>query len=232
MSATNATINYSLPIFLGADKPAWLVDWNGAMTAIDAQMKVNATDIAGNTTSISALSTTVSAHTTSIGTLTSDVTTLSTGLNTAQGNINTINSLIGNGTPTTTDQTIIGAINELHANQGNLASLTTAANASLVAAINEVNADYTSLGDTSSPTFESIGSVSGKKEIFAVLEVAAGAAIECVSIPASIAANYANSTEFIQIYRSDEIQAAFYIDNNVLYGKTGRATDILKIYTK
>lgn len=46
MSATNTTTNYNLPIFLSSDKPAWLVDFNGAMTAIDAQMKVNADAIA------------------------------------------------------------------------------------------------------------------------------------------------------------------------------------------
>lgn len=114
MSATNATTNYSLPLFIGTDKPAWLVDFNGAMSAIDAQMKVNATDILANATSISGLSTTVSAHTTSISTMSGQISTLSTGLNTAQGNINTINSLIGNGEPTTTDKTLIGAINEIY----------------------------------------------------------------------------------------------------------------------
>lgn len=114
MSATNATTNYSLPLFIGTDKPAWLVDWNGAMTDIDAQMKVNATAILANETAISGLSTTVSAHTTSISTISGQITTLTTGLNTAQGNINTINSLIGNGEPTTTDKTLIGAINEIY----------------------------------------------------------------------------------------------------------------------
>ena len=46
MSATNTTTNYNLPIFIGSDKPAWLVDFNGAMNAIDAQMKNNADAIA------------------------------------------------------------------------------------------------------------------------------------------------------------------------------------------
>lgn len=46
MSATNSTTNYSLPIFIETDKPAWLVDFNGAMRAIDAQMKTNADAIA------------------------------------------------------------------------------------------------------------------------------------------------------------------------------------------
>lgn len=35
MAATNTTSNYDLPLFLGTDKPSWLVDWNGAMNAID-----------------------------------------------------------------------------------------------------------------------------------------------------------------------------------------------------
>ena len=47
MSATNHTTNYNLPVFVGTDKPAWLVDFNGAMNAIDAQMKVNADAISG-----------------------------------------------------------------------------------------------------------------------------------------------------------------------------------------
>lgn len=46
MSATNTTTNYNLPIFVSTDKPAWLVDFNGAMNAIDAQMKNNADAIA------------------------------------------------------------------------------------------------------------------------------------------------------------------------------------------
>ena len=137
MSATNSTANYGLPIFLGSDVPSWLTDWNGAMgdidTAIAAAKAVadSALLASGNNTSdittiqgqITTLQTTVGTHTTQIGTI--------------SGNINTINSLIGNGTPTTTDQTIIGAINELHANQGDLNDLTTTDKSSLVAAINE-----------------------------------------------------------------------------------------------
>lgn len=53
MSATNTTANYNLPIFVGTDKPAWLVDFNGAMNTIDAQMKLNA-DAAANAASIAA----------------------------------------------------------------------------------------------------------------------------------------------------------------------------------
>lgn len=137
MSATNATTNYNLPLFIGTDKPAWLVDWNSAMSAIDAAIKGVDTDVQGAIVDISGLSSTVASHTASISTISGQITVITTNLNTATGNINTINSLIGNGTPTTTDQTIIGAINELHANQGDLADLTTPA-VSLVAAINAI----------------------------------------------------------------------------------------------
>ena len=127
MSATNATSNYNLPLFIGSDKPAWLTDWNGAMNAIDAAIAgVNtaqggtATDLAALSLTVSGISDTVSGHTTAI-------TSLTTSVNTNTGAINTINSLIGNGTPTTTDQTIIGAINELHAEIGGGTSVTAAA---------------------------------------------------------------------------------------------------------
>jgi hypothetical protein len=138
MSATNATTNYNFTLFIGTDKPAWLVDWNSAMSAIDAAIKGVDTDVQGAIVDISGLSSTVAAHTASISTISGQITVITTNLNTATGNINTINSLIGNGTPTTTDQTIIGAINELHADQGDLADLTTPA-VSLVAATNAIS---------------------------------------------------------------------------------------------
>ena len=36
MSATNSTPTIGLPLFIGTDKPAWLVDFNGAMNTIDS----------------------------------------------------------------------------------------------------------------------------------------------------------------------------------------------------
>lgn len=39
VNATNGTENYGLPIFVATDKPSWLLDWNGAMTAIDSLLK-------------------------------------------------------------------------------------------------------------------------------------------------------------------------------------------------
>ena len=113
MSATNHTTNYELPIFVGSDKPAWLVDWNGAMTAIDtaihtAEGKADqaGTDIGGIESSISTINSTLSSISTAVSQLRTDT-------NANTGSINTITSLIGNGEPTTTDKTLIGAINEL-----------------------------------------------------------------------------------------------------------------------
>ena len=123
MSATNSTTHYSLPSFLGSDKPAWLVDWNGAMASIDSaiyEAKSTAdsavTAAAAVASDLATLSGTVSTQGSSITTLSETLTTAVGNINTINGNINTINSLIGNGTPTTTDHTLIGAINELHAN--------------------------------------------------------------------------------------------------------------------
>lgn len=118
MSATNATPIINLPLFGGTDKPAWLVDWNGAMNTIDSAIATlqtaeggTASALAALSQSVTALSGTVEQHTTAIQT----VTTATAG-NT--GSINTINALIGNGQPTTTDKTIIGAINEIYADIG------------------------------------------------------------------------------------------------------------------
>lgn len=118
MSATNSTPTIGLPLFIGTDKPAWLVDFNGAMNAIDSAIATlqtaeggTAASLASLAQSVEALSGTVSQHTTSLQTITTAVAG-----NT--GSINTINSLIGNGQPTTEDKTIIGAINEIYGEIG------------------------------------------------------------------------------------------------------------------
>lgn len=85
MSHTNSTTNYNLPQFIGTDKPTWLNDVNGAMSAIDTQMKANA----DSATSASTSATTAN---TAIGTLAN--------LNTAEktnlvGAINEVNTGLG-----------------------------------------------------------------------------------------------------------------------------------------
>ena len=137
MSATNSTTHYSLPSFLGSDKPAWLVDWTGAMATIDSAIyeAKQSGDSAG--ASASAVASDLATLSSTVSTQGSTISTLSDTLTTAVGNINTINSLIGNGTPTTTDQTIIGAINEINAHVGSDVMTTTST--SLTGAINEIN---------------------------------------------------------------------------------------------
>lgn len=189
MSATNATTNYALPIFIGTDKPAWLVDWNSAMTAIDAAIKGVDTDVQGAVVDISGLSSTVASHTSTLSTISGQITVITTNLNTATGNINTINSLIGNGTPTTTDQTLIGAINELHANQGDLAQLQTTNKTSLVAAINEISAGEAVTA--SAVSFDNTGtSIVATNVQAAIVELAQGGS----ESPAASAVSYNNTT--------------------------------------
>lgn len=82
MSHTNSTANYNLPQFIGSDTPAWLTDVNGAMTAIDTQMKTNADNA-------STASTSATTANTNIGTLSSLNTTAKTDLVSAVNEVNT-----------------------------------------------------------------------------------------------------------------------------------------------
>ena len=57
MASTNKTTNYDLSQYIGSDKPTYLSDYNSDMYKIDAQMKVNADNVA---TAISSASTATS----------------------------------------------------------------------------------------------------------------------------------------------------------------------------
>lgn len=115
MSATNSTTNIGLPLFIGTDKPAWLTDWNGAMNTIDAAIAALQTAESGTATSLATLAQSLEALSGTVGQHTTALQTLTTAVSGNTGSINTINSLIGNGQPTTTDKTLIGAINEINA---------------------------------------------------------------------------------------------------------------------
>lgn len=82
MSHTNSTTNYNLPQFIGTDKPTWLNDVNGAMSAIDTQMKANA----DSATSAGTSATTAN---NAIGTLSNLNTTTKTDLVSAVNEVNT-----------------------------------------------------------------------------------------------------------------------------------------------
>lgn len=88
VNASNGTDNYGLPIFIATDKPAWLLDWNGAMVAIDSLLKqidnkasISETEldalkvqIESANTAISGLQESTSSLTTNVSGLTTDVT--------------------------------------------------------------------------------------------------------------------------------------------------------------
>ena len=133
MGHTNSTANYNLPQFIGTDKPSWLGDINNAFSAIDTAIANAASTATTADGKADALGTTVSGHTTQIGTLSNTVT--------SQGNtLNTVTALIGNGTPTTTDQTIIGAINEINAKISTKYSVAADGTKTFGQALNELHA--------------------------------------------------------------------------------------------
>ena len=81
MSATNHTTNFDLPLFIGSDKPAWLTDWNGAMTTIDAKIQeakaeaASATTESGsNTQSITQINSTLQTINTTVSVMNTNVT--------------------------------------------------------------------------------------------------------------------------------------------------------------
>lgn len=118
MSSTNKTTNYNLSQFIGSDKPAWLVDYNGDMSAIDTQMKANADAASAAQTTANTADGKADTNAGAISTLDSQIngaSGIAADVTAVQGAVNTINSLIGNGEPTTSDKTLIGAINELDA---------------------------------------------------------------------------------------------------------------------
>lgn len=82
-SSTNKTTNYDLPQFVGTDKPTWLGDFNEAMSAIDAGMHENATDISSMESDVATASAAASQASQDVSTLTSTVNTLSTNVSTA-----------------------------------------------------------------------------------------------------------------------------------------------------
>lgn len=122
MSATNHTSTIELSQYISTDKPTYLTDYNGDMLKIDNAIAADRDSIATaqgtantadgkadiNKTSIDSLNVQLNGDPddpTDIG--------IAGDLNAVEGTVNTITSLIGTGSPTTSEQTIIGAINGL-----------------------------------------------------------------------------------------------------------------------
>ena len=198
MSSTNKTSNLELSQFIGTDSPKWLTDYNLDMQKIDAgvgtvQAQADATDliVSGHTSSISANAQSISDQQTAITSLRTDVTA-------AQGSINTINSLIGNGEPTTTDKTIIGAINELAAEiqpSGGVAA-------------SSVSYDNTTSGLTASNVQAAIDEVDAKVDAIviptsAVEKQTATLAAGSTSVTLTFTSQTIGATTFVDWYTSD-----------------------------
>ncbi len=173
MSATNHTTTIELSQYISTDKPTYLTDYNGDMLKIDNAIAADREAITAAQSKANTADGKADANKTSIDTLSEQIngdplvpsdTGLAGAVSANTGSINTINSLIGNGEPTTTDKTIIGAINELNADivtpetginarvtatesaisaldgeVGDLTNLTTTEKSSVVGAINELN---------------------------------------------------------------------------------------------
>lgn len=100
MGATNKTPNLELPQFIGTDKPSWLGDFNGAMTAIDTGYGKQSGDISAAASAAQTAKTTAdaaqeasAANTTSIQQLTSEMSDVMadiSGLEADVVNINTV----------------------------------------------------------------------------------------------------------------------------------------------
>lgn len=122
MGYSNTTTHYSLPQYVATDKPKYLTDFNETMVAIDTQMYTNAQAAATADGKAVAAKEVADGAVSSIGTLNAQINgdpedPTDTGLNGQvsdnKTDIETMQALIGNGTPTTSNQTIIGAINGL-----------------------------------------------------------------------------------------------------------------------
>ena len=124
MGHTNSTANLSLPQFIGTDKPTWLGDINGAMSAIDAYAGTND----------AAVSAAASDASSAISQAASAVNTANTA-NTTAGNASTAaNNAVG------VANNAVAIAGVVDGKVGLLADLTTTDRTSIVNAINEVNA--------------------------------------------------------------------------------------------
>ena len=101
MAHTNSTANYELSQFLGTDKPAWLVDYNGDMLKIDTALKANADAEAASAEDIQELQDAIGAEG-----LTGRITDI-------ENDIGDIKTEIGSVSLPTTAQSLTGAIAEL-----------------------------------------------------------------------------------------------------------------------
>ena len=159
MAHTNHTTNYELPQFVAGDKPTWLGDVNGAMSAIDTAIAGVAVTASGaDSKADSAISTANAASGTA-----SDAATLA---NTANTNASSALTTAGNAATAASaaQSTADGAVTTANAAStkadgvdtkvGALTDLTTTDKTSIVAAINEVNAKPSGASSAEDVTYD------------------------------------------------------------------------------
>lgn len=119
MATTNHTPTIELSQYISTDKTSYLVNYNDDMLKIDGAIAADRDDINTAQNTADTAESKADTNKLSIDAINAELNDPSTGLSVRvaanTGSINTINSLIGNGEPTTTDKTIIGAINEINA---------------------------------------------------------------------------------------------------------------------
>lgn len=125
MSATNHTSTIELSQYISTDKPTYLTDYNGDMLKIDNAIAADRDSISTAQNKADTADGKADANKTSIDTLNEQIngdpsaTPPTTGIagkvTTLENSVNTLSSLVGNGHPTTSDQTLIGAVNGLEA---------------------------------------------------------------------------------------------------------------------
>lgn len=153
MSHTNQTPNYHLPQFIGTDKPAWLVDFNQAMSDIDTQMKANETasgtaeaDAQSALSGVTALNSQVGGIQTSVTALETQAPLDEAQIETNRQNIATnaqnivdLDNRMGHTSITGIgDGSATGAIKAVDDKVGDLSDLDTTDKSSVVDAINEI----------------------------------------------------------------------------------------------
>lgn len=168
MGHTNSTANYNLPQFVGSDKPTWLGDVNGAMSAIDAAI-ANAASAATDAASVATNAATVAAGAVTTANAASETATAAstaasgatTTANNAAETANNAQSTAVLAKGTADDAATAAAAAETKADAangaiGDLTELDTTDKTSVVNAINEVVAALPSAGGSVSVTADGV----------------------------------------------------------------------------
>lgn len=184
---TNSTPNYNLPQFVSTDKPTWLGDVNGAMSAIDTAIAgVNSTAAGADSKADNAVTTanTAAGTASDAATLAETANTNATSALTTAGNAATAASAAQStaeaastaaSAASTKADTADGKADANALKIGDLTTLTTTDKTDLVGAINEVNAKPSGGGTAADITYDNTTSGLTATNVQAAIdEIAAG----------------------------------------------------------